>query len=122
MRSSEAKPVEVVAFGARAPNSRTSTTVTCVTVFVTATDTSVTSRPASGDEKLSPTMLHGVPDWPENQALRDRRAELKAEYGAVGERACFFTEGGYCTMFSEGMRLEGRGGVDDMIASACALA
>jgi len=73
-----------------------------------------------GDEKLSPTLLRDVPDWPENRALRDRRAAIKAAHGVVGERACFFTEGGYCTMFSEGMRLAGRGGVDDLIARACA--
>ena len=73
-----------------------------------------------GDEKISPTMLRDVPDWPENRALRDRRAEIKNRYGAVGARACFFTEGGYCTLFSEGMRLKGRGGVDDLIARACA--
>ena len=29
------------------------------------------------------------------------------------------TEGGYCTLFREGMRLKGRGGADDMIAEAC---
>ncbi len=72
------------------------------------------------DEKLSPSLLRDVPDWPDNSVLRDRRAAIKDEYGAVGERACFFTEGGYCTMFSEGMRLAGRGGADDLIAHACA--
>ena len=73
-----------------------------------------------GDEKLSPKKLRDVPDWPDNTALRDRRSEIKEQYGAIGERACFFTEGGYCTMFSEGMRLAGRGGADDLIARACA--
>ena len=34
-------------------------------------------------------------------------------------RASRFTEGGYCTLFREGMRLKGRGGTDDMIAEAC---
>lgn len=75
---------------------------------------------AAGERKLSPAMLRDVPDWPENHALQARRAEIRHLHGAIGERACFFTEGGYCTMFSEGMRLEGRGGVDDMVARACA--
>lgn len=73
-----------------------------------------------GERKLSPVMLRDVPDWPENGALRERRATIKQEFGGIGERACFFTEGGYCTMFSEGMRLAGRGGADDLIARACA--
>lgn len=74
-----------------------------------------------GEPRLSPPRLRDVPDWQENLAIRDRRAEIKATEGAVGERACFFTEGGYCTLFSEGMALAGNGGVDDMIARACAL-
>ncbi len=73
------------------------------------------------DEKLSPAGLARLPNWPENEAMRDRRARIKEQYGAVGERACLFTEGGYCTLFSEGMGLRGRGGVDDLIADACAL-
>lgn len=74
-----------------------------------------------GEPRLSPPRLRDVPDWQENLAIRDRRAEIKATEGTVGERACFFTEGGYCTLFSEGMTLAGNGGVDDMIARACAL-
>lgn len=74
-----------------------------------------------GADRLSPAYLRQVPDWAENLAIRDRRAEIKAQHGVVGERACFFTEGGYCTLFSEGMALAGQGGVDDMIARACAL-
>ena len=73
------------------------------------------------EPRLSPSRLKDVPDWPENVALRDRRAEIKKQYGAVGERACFFTEGGYCTLFSEGMKLAGNGGADDLIARAAAL-
>jgi hypothetical protein len=73
-----------------------------------------------GESRLSPAMLKDVPDWPENEAIRDRRAAIKRDYGVLGERACFFTEGGYCTLFSEGIRLKGRGGADDLIASACA--
>ena len=76
---------------------------------------------AEGEPRLSPLRLKDVPDWPENLAIRDRRAEIKATHGAIGERACFFTEGGYCTLFSEGMKLAGNGGVDDMIARAASL-
>ena len=65
-------------------------------------------------------MLKDVPDWTENEAIRDRRAQIKQDHGAVGERACFFTEGGYCTLFTEGMRLAGRGAADAAIAAACA--
>jgi hypothetical protein len=74
-----------------------------------------------GEPRLSTPRLRDVPDWAENLAIRDRRAEIKATEGTVGERACFFTEGGYCTLFSEGMTLKGNGGVDDMIARSCAL-
>jgi hypothetical protein len=66
-------------------------------------------------------MLADVPDWAENAEIRRRRARIVERHGAIGERACLFTEGGYCTLFSEGMRLAGRGGIDDMIAGACAL-
>jgi hypothetical protein len=34
-------------------------------------------------------------------------------------RACKTSEGGYCTLFSEGMKLAGRPGVDGLIAQAC---
>lgn len=74
----------------------------------------------AGEQRLSPALLRDVPDWPENRALRDRRVAIRERHGAIGERACFFTEGGYCTMFSEGMRLAGRGGTDELIARACA--
>ena len=74
-----------------------------------------------GEPRLSPTRLKDVPDWPENLAIRDRRAAIKSAHGDVGERACYFTEGGYCTLFSEGMKLAGNGGVDDLIAKAAAL-
>ena len=54
-------------------------------------------------------------------AIRDRRAEIRRQHGAVGERACYFTEGGYCTLFSEGMKLAGNGGADELIAKAASL-
>jgi hypothetical protein len=74
-----------------------------------------------GEAKITPMRLKDVPDWAENAALRERRAAIRVEHGAIGERACFFTEGGYCTLFSEGMKLAGNGGADELIARACAL-
>ncbi|MEA2971762.1 MAG: hypothetical protein QOG82_220 [Actinomycetota bacterium] len=59
--------------------------------------------------------------WPENAALAELRAAHIRDHGELGRRAQAFTEGGYCTLFSEGVRLRGRGGVDDMVADACAL-
>ncbi len=50
-----------------------------------------------------------------------RRTELTNFYWtAFTLRAHLFTEGGYCALFREGMKLGGRGGVDDAIAAACA--
>ena len=57
--------------------------------------------------------------WAEEDAFRALRHRQAAEHGAVGVRAAKFTEGGYCTLFREGMALAGRGGFDDMIAEAC---
>jgi hypothetical protein len=59
--------------------------------------------------------------WPENLALRDARRAHRRQHGKLGELAGLFTEGGYCTLFAEGMLLAGRGGADDLIAAACAL-
>jgi hypothetical protein len=73
-------------------------------------------RPA-GSPKLNPKMLE---PWPEEDALTALRYRHQDEHGALGMRACKLTEGGYCTLFSEGMALEGRSGVDGRIAQACA--
>lgn len=74
-------------------------------------------RPA-GSPNLNPAMLE---EWPEEAALTALRYRHQDEHGAIGMRACKFTEGGYCTLFSEGMALKGRGGMEDRIAAACAL-
>ena len=66
-----------------------------------------------------PLNPHELETWPEEDALTATRHGQNAEYGSLGVRASRFTEGGYCTLFREGMRLKGRGGVDDMIAEAC---
>jgi hypothetical protein len=76
-----------------------------------------TVRPA-GSPRIHPEMLE---EWPEEAALTKTRYRHQDEHGAVGMRACKFTEGGYCRLFSEGMALKGRPGLDGKIAEACAL-
>jgi hypothetical protein len=70
-----------------------------------------------GAPKLHPRMLE---EWPEEKELTALRYRHREAHGAVGMRACKTTEGGYCTLFSEGMKLEGRPGIDGLIAQACA--
>ena len=72
------------------------------------------------DGVVDPQQLRETGNWQENVALMELRAEHKKRYPALGPRAHYFTEGGYCTLYSEGMKLEGRGGTDDLIARACA--
>jgi hypothetical protein len=69
------------------------------------------------DAPLDP---HATPDFPADAALTALRYRAIAAHGALGVRASKFTEGGYCALFREGMRLEGRGGHDALIAAACA--
>ncbi|HYT47499.1 MAG TPA: hypothetical protein VEL04_03690, partial [Burkholderiales bacterium] len=57
--------------------------------------------------------------WPDEDALTALRYKHQAEHGALGMRACKLTEGGYCTLFSEGMALRGRPGLEGRIAEAC---
>lgn len=73
-------------------------------------------RPA-GAPKIEPQKLE---PWPEEDALTALRFKHQAEHGALGMRACKLTEGGYCTLFSEGMALRGKGGLEGRIAEACA--
>lgn len=70
-----------------------------------------------GAPQLNPQLLQS---WPEEDALTAIRYRHQDQHGAVGMRACRFTEGGYCTLFSAGMTLKGRGGIDEKIAAACA--
>lgn len=74
-------------------------------------------RPA-GTPKLNPETLES---WPAEDALTALRFRHQEQHGAIGLRACKFTEGGYCTLFSEGMALKEKGGLDGKIAAACAL-
>jgi len=57
--------------------------------------------------------------WKADENLSALRYAHREQHGALGLRACQFTEGGYCTLFSEGTKLAGRGGRDDLIAEAC---
>jgi len=70
-----------------------------------------------GAPRLNPQMLES---WPEEDALTALRYRHQDQHGAVGMRACKFTEGGYCALFSEGKALGGRGGIEEKIAEACA--
>jgi hypothetical protein len=57
--------------------------------------------------------------WPEEEALASLRRKMRSSGGKVGARASDFTEGGYCTMYSEGAALKGRPGLDGQIGKAC---
>jgi hypothetical protein len=69
-----------------------------------------------GTPRLHPGMLE---EWPEEKALTALRYRHREAHGAIGMRASKTSEGGYCTLFSEGMKLAGRPGVDGLIAQAC---
>jgi hypothetical protein len=71
-----------------------------------------------GTPKLNPT----APDeWAEEKELTALRYRHREAHGGVGMRACQTSEGGYCTLFSEGMKLKGKPGIDGRIAEACAM-
>jgi hypothetical protein len=57
--------------------------------------------------------------WPEEEALASLRRDMRKNLGKLGMRASNFTEGGYCTMYSEGAKLKGRSGLDGRIGRAC---
>ena len=66
---------------------------------------------------------HELATWDEDVALTALRHGHIAEHGKLGIRASRFTEGGYCTLFREGMRAKDIGGAFDaanrLIAAAC---
>jgi hypothetical protein len=68
---------------------------------------------------LSPEGLQAHGSWPENDDLMSLRRSHLAESVELGARACRFTEGGYCALFGEGMKLAGRGGFDAALADVC---
>jgi hypothetical protein len=70
-------------------------------------------------EKGEPRLnANQVAVWPEEDALAKLRAKIRRERGKLA-RATGFTEGGYCTLYSEGAKLKGRPGVDGRIGAAC---
>lgn len=69
---------------------------------------------------LDPLFVQASGNWPENVALGEARRAHREAHGALGARAALFSEGGYCTLYSEGRRLAGRSAHDDRIAAACA--
>jgi len=76
-----------------------------------------------GEPKLNPHDLKAA--WPEDRALSELRFSHKKQNSGLGERATRFTEGGYCTLFSEGMALKDSGDKKHrrenlLIAAACA--
>ena len=71
------------------------------------------------DEESPPLDPHALEIWNDDKYLTDMRIRHNHTHGEIGVRASHFTEGGYCTLFREGMRLKGRGGADDLIAEAC---
>lgn len=84
-----------------------------------------------GEPRINPAVLRS---WRENKQMPGRieddeltqlRNEHAERHGAIGRRALRFTEGGYCTLFSEGMKLAqnptpGHEKADQAIARACA--
>jgi hypothetical protein len=76
-----------------------------------------------GEPRLNPHAVKNA--WQEDRELSELRFRHKRENALLGERATRFTEGGYCTLFSEGMSLKGKaegphGKANQLIAAACA--
>ncbi len=75
-----------------------------------------------GEAKMNPRMVKGI-GWKADEELGALRHQHRLQYGKLGELACKITEGGYCTLFSEGMKLSadpaGADGRNGIIAEAC---
>jgi len=76
-----------------------------------------------GEAKLSPVSVKLA--WKEDLELSELRLKHRAENPRLGQRATSFTEGGYCTLFSEGMKLVNQttgphARANALIAAACA--
>jgi hypothetical protein len=75
-----------------------------------------------GEPKINPHAIKT--SWAEDLALTELRFAHRRDYPVLGMRATRFTEGGYCTLFSEGMALKDRiggphGRANTLIAEAC---
>ena len=68
-----------------------------------------------GEAKLNANQLKV---WPEEDALAKFRAAIRRGKGKL-TRATGFTEGGYCTLYSEGAKLKDKPGLDGRIGRAC---
>ena len=68
-----------------------------------------------GEKKINANELE---IWPEEDALAKYRNQIRVDKPKFA-RATGFTEGGYCTLYSEGAKLRGRAGVDGRIGRAC---
>ncbi len=66
--------------------------------------------------RLCPQELTG---WEADDELARIRYEYREKRERLGYLAVRFTEGGYCSMYSAGMRLAGTGELNDRIAAAC---
>ncbi len=67
-------------------------------------------------EKLHPGQLTS---WEADNELARIRYEYREKSRRLGYFTVRFTEGGYCSMYSAGMRLAGTGELNDHIARAC---
>ena len=76
-------------------------------------------------EGTPPFDPHRCDGWREDQQLTELRCMAIEIHGELGASASKFTEGGYCALFREGMRLKGRDGPharsNAAIAAACEL-
>ena len=75
-----------------------------------------------GEPRLTPQMVKIA--WQEDRDLSELRFAHKRQDPLLGLRATSFTEGGYCTLFSEGMKLASEirgphGRANTLIAAAC---
>jgi hypothetical protein len=75
-----------------------------------------------GEATMNPHMVKIA--WQEDRDLSELRFAHKREHPRLGARATSFTEGGYCTLFSEGMKLISHatgphGRANALIAEAC---
>jgi len=71
------------------------------------------------DYTMTPDELKATGEWAENDALVELRRKHFEESPEIGQRAISFSEGGYCALFTEGKKLEGRGGFEDALAEVC---
>lgn len=76
-------------------------------------------RPDAG-AAMDPYGLERDGDWTENAELTQIRSAHRRQHGRLGELAHTLTEGGAGALYSEGKKLKGCGGSDEIIAIACA--